>query len=148
LTEGRLDTTMSADGRTMTLAFEVAALRQLADPAAVVADARQWSDNVGIVSGQSPSEASVFASDHDISPDFSTGPHDKFETLKKVKARFATERYVLIGVDQEDRVVAMAANWEVLPVEEAASKAEWEFGDVDDDGSLVDTLRTKFDDLF
>ncbi len=132
----------------MTLAFEVAALRRLEDPAGVVEDARRWSDHVGIVSGQSPAEASMFARDHGVHPDFSTGPHDKFETLKKVKQRFATERYVLVGTDEEDKVVAMAAKWEVLPVTEAAEKAGWELGPWDDEeGSLFDTIRRKIDDL-
>jgi hypothetical protein len=38
---------------TMTLAFEVAALRQVREPQAVVVDARRWAQNVGFVSTDS-----------------------------------------------------------------------------------------------
>lgn len=115
---------MSAGGGTMTLAFELEAIRRLADPEAVIDDATQWSVNVGIIAEDSTA-ANRYASEHHLQQDFFIRPFDKRESLVNVKKQFHTDRYVFIGTNQADRELAAETDWEYLPLEDAADKAGW-----------------------
>ena len=122
---------MQGGGSTdMTLAFELAALKRLADPEAVFADARTWSEYVGVVSDKPTYVVTNFTRKNRIRQDFFSGPRGKEESLDNVKRQFDTDRHVFVGVpDGDDPAVAESVDWEFLPIEQAAEAAEWELGD-------------------
>ena len=115
-------------GGTMTLAFELDALKALADPTAAISDARQWTKYVGVVSDQPTYVVTNYTRKHRIRQDFFSGPRGVVESLDNVKRQFDTERHVLVGTDDEDRATAEETGWEFLPVEQAADAAEWALG--------------------
>jgi len=125
---------MDGGGSTdMTLAFELAALKRLADPGEVFADARTWSEYVGVVSDKPTYVVTNFTRKKRIRQDFFSGPRGKDESLENVRRQFGTGRHVLVGVDDEDRALAEDIGWEYVDVETAADAAGWELGDGDDD---------------
>lgn len=107
----------------LTLAFELVALKGLADPSAAFADARGWSEHVGIVTDQPPYVLTKFARDHGLRNDFPAEPAPAAETLDHMRTHHDTERYVLVVPD--DAEIA-AEGWEILPLPEAADRADWE----------------------
>nr|WP_255195427.1 hypothetical protein [Halorarius litoreus] len=113
----------------MTLAFELEALKRLADPEAVFTSARTWSEYVGVVSDKPTYVVTNFTRKNRIRQDFFSGPRGKEESLRNVKRQFDTDRHVFIGTSDEDAAVADEVDWEYLPVEQAAEAAEWELGD-------------------
>jgi hypothetical protein len=121
---------MQGGGSTnMTLAFELEALKRLADPEAVFADARTWSEYVGVVSDKPTYVVTNFTRKNRIRQDFFSGPRGKEESLSNVKRQFDTDRHVFIGTSEEDAAVADEVDWEFLPIEQAAEAAEWDLGD-------------------
>jgi hypothetical protein len=125
----------------MTLAFELEALRSLADPTAVVDDARRWTEYVGVVSEQPTYVVTNFTRKHRIRQDFFSGPRGVAESLENVRGQFDTDRHVLVGTTDDDRAAAEAAGWEYLPVSEAAGAADWELGEADDGDDAGDERR-------
>ena len=121
-----------SDGGTMTLAFALAALERLADPNAVFNDARQWTKYVGVVSEKPTYVVTNFTRKHRIRQDFFSGPRGVEESLENVKRQFDTDRHVYVGVDEEARSTAAATEWEYLPLEEAASAADWALAEGDE----------------
>lgn len=119
---------MSDSGRNtdMTLAFELSALQELADPGAAFADARQWSSYVGVVSDEPTYVVTNFTRKRRIRQDFFSGPKGRAESLESVKGQFDTERHVFVGVDDDDRTLAEDVGWEYQAIEDAAEAAEWE----------------------
>ena len=117
----------------MTLAFELEALKRLADPQAVFNDARQWTEYVGVVSEKPTYVVTNFTRKHRVRQDFFSGPRDKKESLANVRKQFDTDRHVFIGVDEADREIAADLDWEYLSLEEAAEAAGWELGDPDEE---------------
>ncbi|MFB6304318.1 MAG: hypothetical protein ABEH47_04065 [Haloferacaceae archaeon] len=115
----------------MTLAFELAALKSLADPTAVFEDARQWTEYVGVVSEKPTYVVTNFTRKHRVRQDFFSGPQGVADSLENVKSQFDTPRHVYVGTGEEAREVAEATGWEYLPVEEAAEAAGWELGDAE-----------------
>lgn len=113
----------------MTLAFELSALRALANPAEVFTLARQWSRYVGVISDEPTYVVTNFTRKRRIRQDFFSGPKGKAESLQSVRQQFDTDRHVFIGIGEADREVADETGWEYLPVEEAAEKAGWELDD-------------------
>jgi hypothetical protein len=109
----------------MTLAFELEALKQLADPNAVFNDARQWTEYVGVVSEKPTYVVTNFTRKHRVRQDFFSGPRGVKESLENVKAQFDTDRHVFVGTSDEDRAVAEDTDWEFLPLSQAASAANW-----------------------
>lgn len=109
----------------MTLVLTVSAVECLADPAAVVADARRWSDTVGIV-GDDDAEVSA-VSDYvdglDAEPDVVAGRAGG--GLASVRQRLPTDRHVLVGTTDQQADLGAALGWEFLAVENAAEKAGW-----------------------
>jgi hypothetical protein len=112
----------------MTLAFELEALKSLADPNAVFNDARQWTEYVGVVSEKPTYVVTNFTRKHRVRQDFFSGPRTVAESLENVREQFETGRHVLVGTGEEDRETAEAAGWEYLDVEDAAGAAGWEVG--------------------
>jgi hypothetical protein len=110
----------------MTLLITVAAIERFADPRTVVADARQWSTRVGVVGDAAPDEVRNAIDRTGVDPDFVSGTKGTTGSLAAVRQRFPTDRYVVIGTNDEVRKTAQALGWEYLPIEDAAEKAEWE----------------------
>ena len=109
----------------MTLAFELTALQELADPGRVFEDARRWSEYVGVVSEKPTYVVTNFTRKNRIRQDFFSGPRGREESLDSVKEQFDTDRHVFVGTNEEDAALAEAVGWEYLPVEDAAEAAEW-----------------------
>jgi hypothetical protein len=130
---------MDGGGSTdMTLAFELSALQSLADPNAVFNDARRWTEYVGVVSEKPTYVVTNYTRKHRVRQDFFSGPRGVEESLENVKNQFDTDRYVLVGTDDDDRAVAEAVDWEFLDVEDATEAAGWELGEVEDDDDPFD----------
>ena len=123
---------MDGEG-SMTLAFELSALKALADPGEVFTDARQWSRFVGVVSDEPTYVVTNFTRKRRIRQDFFSGPKGKGESLEAVKGQFDTDRHVFIGTTDEDRALAEEYGWEFLPIEEAAAAADWALGEEEDE---------------
>jgi hypothetical protein len=117
----------------MTLAFELEALKGLADPEAVFNDARQWTEYVGVVSDDPTYVVTNFTRKHRVRQDFFSGPRDKAESLANVRKQFDTDRHVFVGVDEEDRQIAAEHDWEYLSLGDAAEAAGWELGDPEEE---------------
>ncbi len=130
------------DGSTdMTLAFDLAALKELARPDAVFNDARQWSEYVGVVSEKPTYVVTNFTRKHRIRQDFFSGPRGREESLENVREQFDTERHVFVGTSEEDQTLAEAVDWEFLDVADAAEAADWELGDAEPATQVTDEGR-------
>ena len=123
---------MSGASGEMTLAFELEALEELAEPDAVFQDARQWSDYVGVVSEEPTYVVTNFTRKNRIRQDFFSGPRGREESLRSVKEQFGTERHVFVGTSEADRQLAEEVGWEYQPVEEAAEAADWKLAEDED----------------
>jgi hypothetical protein len=110
----------------MTLAFEIEALKELAQPDAAVQDARAWSEYVGVLADEPTHVVTNFTRQHRIRQDFFSGPRGKGESLSSVQAQFDTERYVFIGTSDGDQQLAEEYDWEYRSIEDAADNAEWQ----------------------
>lgn len=117
------------NGGEMTLAFELSALQALAEPGTAFADARQFTRYVGVITEQPTHVLTNYTRKRRIREDFFSGPEDREATLESVREQFDSDRYVLIGTGEADQAVAEAADWEYLPVEEAAAAAGWTVGE-------------------
>ena len=117
---------MDSGGSTdMTLAFELDAMKTLADPNAVFNNARQWTEYVGVVSEKPTYVVTNFTRKHRVRQDFFSGPRGVKESLENIKEQFDTDRHVFVGVAEDDKAVATATDWEFLHVEDAADAAGW-----------------------
>ncbi|AUX07664.1 hypothetical protein AArcSl_0006 [Halalkaliarchaeum desulfuricum] len=127
----------------MTLAFELEALKELADPNAVINDARQWTKYLGVVSEKPTYVVTNFTRKHRIRQDFFSGPRGVTESLENVKDQFDTERYVLVGNSEDVEDIAADVGWEYLPLSDAAEAAEWDIagGEGDDVDPFQDDER-------
>ncbi|MFB6171853.1 MAG: hypothetical protein ABEJ23_04915 [Haloarculaceae archaeon] len=128
----------------MTLAFELSALKRLAEPDAVFTDARQWTAYVGVVSDKPTYVVTNFTRKHRIRQDFFSGPRGREESLENVRRQFDTERHVFVSPDPDDRELAEQVGWEFLPLEDAAEAAGWELGDPEE--STADPAAESRDD--
>jgi hypothetical protein len=125
---------MDGGGSTdMTLAFELKALKRLADPEHVFSDARGWSEYVGVVSDKPTYVVTNFTRKNRIRQDFFSGPRGREESLDNVMSQFQTDRHVFVGVDESDSELAETVDWEFLPVETAAEAAEWGLEEEDEE---------------
>lgn len=109
----------------LTLAFELAALKRLADPEAAMATARGWSEHVGIVTDRPPYVLTKFTRDNGLRNDFPVELAPAVETLAHMREHYDTERYVFLTGDGDDDTDSVTG-WERLPLSEAAARADWE----------------------
>ncbi|MDR9381984.1 MAG: hypothetical protein RI560_10000 [Natronomonas sp.] len=116
----------------MTLAFELEALKELANPEPVFSDARSWSEYVGVISEKPTYVVTNFTRKNRIRQDFFSGPRGREESLENVKSQFQTERHVFVGLTDEDEALAESVDWEFLPLETAAEAAGWELAEDDE----------------
>ncbi len=115
---------MSGEG-SLTLAFELEALRAVAEPGEVFSDARRWSEYVGVVSDEPTYVVTNFTRKRRIRQDFFSGPKGKGESLAAVREQFDTDRHVFVGAGEADAALADEHGWEYQPVEAAADAAGW-----------------------
>ncbi len=134
---------MESGSGEMTLAFELEALKRLADPTGVFEDARRWTEYVGVVSEKPTYVITNFTRKNRIRQDFFSGPRGVEESLENVRRQFDTPRHVFVGTSDEDRELAEAVGWEYLAVEDAAEAAEWELADDADEeeGAFEEATR-------
>ncbi|WP_227376392.1 DUF7124 domain-containing protein [Haladaptatus halobius] len=116
----------------MTLAFTYEAAKRLADIRTVAADVAGWADWVGLV-GEVPAHIiNKFQRDKQVDLDFfnggGTAPAERLANIDRHSMFFA-ERMVLVGIEGEDEAIAAAADWEFVPLAEAAEKADWEIAE-------------------
>ena len=130
---------MESGSGEMTLAFELEALKRLADPTAVFEDARRWTEYVGVVSEKPTYVVTNFTRKNRIRQDFFSGPRGVEESLENVRRQFDTSRHVFVGTSDEDREVAEETGWEYLALEDAASAAEWDLAE--DPGDAADAFE-------
>ena len=124
---------MDGGGSTdMTLAFELEALKELADPEAVFSDARSWSEYVGVISEKPTYVVTNFTRKNRIRQDFFSGPRGRAESLENVMDQFQTDRHVFVGLTDEDADLAGSVGWEFLPLDQAAAAAEWGLAEEDE----------------
>lgn len=111
----------------MTVAFELESLDALAAPKAAIEDALEWSRHVGIVSQEPQYVVREYMQDLGVHeyPVFYTWV-SKRRSLASFRTEQDTARYVLVGTTADAAAIAEEVNWEYLPVETAAEKAEWE----------------------
>ncbi|MFB6136761.1 MAG: hypothetical protein ABEJ42_00260 [Halobacteriaceae archaeon] len=128
----------------MTLAFELSALERLARPGEAFADARQWTEYVGVISEEPTYVVTNFTRKRRIRQDFFSGPKGKRESLESVREQFDTARHVFVGTDDADREIAESVGWEYQDVETAAEAAGWELGEPAD-GDAADEAEVRDD---
>jgi len=117
---------MDGGSTDMTLAFELEALKRLAEPDAVFTDARQWTTYVGVISEKPTYVVTNFTRKHRIRQDFFSGPRTREESLGNIREQFDSERYVFVGTTEEDSALAETVGWEYVDIEEAAEAADWQ----------------------
>lgn len=134
---------MSADDAAgpMTLLVTVSAVRRLEDPASAVAEARAWSEHVGIVGDATEPVADVraFVDDLDADPDLVAGQVSG--SLADIRQRLRTDRHVLVGTTDRQREIAAALGWEFEHVESAAEAAAWPLTDAPRRGRDTDAAE-------
>jgi hypothetical protein len=107
----------------MTIAFDLAALKELARPDAVFNDARQWSEYVGVISEKPTYVVTNFTRKHRIRQDFFSGPRGREESLANVMEQFGTDRHVYVGVGGEAEARAPEAGGAFIDLKSAAAAA-------------------------
>jgi len=125
----------------MTLAFELEALKALADPNAVFNGARQWTEYVGVVSEKPTYVVTNFTRKHRVRQDFFSGPRGVEESLENIKRQFDTERHVFVGSTEADEGLAEATGWEFLHVEDAAEAAGWALATDEEEAEAEEPTR-------
>lgn len=113
----------------MTLAFTYEAATRFPNFGAVALDADGWADWVGLV-GRVPAHVlNKFQRDRSVDLDFfngsARGPAERLAAVGPT-SMFYAERMVLVGVEGEDEGIAERADWEFVPLSEAAEEAGWE----------------------
>lgn len=125
----------SEGGGEMTLVFSLSAARRLADPAAAFAEAREWSQHVGVVSNDAD-DVAAFVDDHGLQQDYDLGDSDKWLLMETIREETHTPRHMFVGTSVEDRRIADYTGWEFEDVTEAAEKADWEVASEEPEGLL------------
>lgn len=121
----------------VTLAFTLDALEEFAHPRAVFADARRWSRHVGVV-GDDPTAVSAYVERHGLQQDYELGTFEIYSVLSKLKWEADTDRYVLVGSNEEDEALADYVGWEYVPVQDAAEAAGWLLAE---DAGILERVR-------
>ena len=108
----------------LTLAFSLSAIDRLDAPSAVFADARAWSESIGIIDDDTERITQIVA-EHDLQDDFGMHDRDKWFALEELCETTATPRHVYVGASDDDMRVATMFCWEYVRVSEAAEQAGW-----------------------
>lgn len=128
-------------GGELTLVFALAAMEAFENPSEVFADAREWSQHIGVVANDTTAVKSYLAA-HNLHQDFDLGERDKWMTMADIRETATGDRYVFVGASPEDQRVAAHTGWEFIPYTEAAEKAGWTLADqTDATTGLIERLR-------
>jgi hypothetical protein len=104
------------------------AVKRLEDPQLVIQAAKAWADWVGIVGDVESYVINKFQRDHGVDVDFFSGsgqtPAERLADIDE-HSMFYAERMVVVGLP-DDEAIAEAADWEFVPLTDAAEKADWE----------------------
>lgn len=128
--------------RDMTLAFDLEAIRQLANPGTAMTEAREWSAHRGVVAEAPTYVVKAFARERAIDLDFFSGPEDRTSSLRSIGRQFPTDRYVFVGATPEDRRLVVDLDWEFQPLEAAAEAAGWTL-EADDSADTATSTSTE-----
>jgi len=116
------------DADDMTMALTYRAAKRLAHPASAFADAEGWADWIGIVGRVETPVINRFQRQNGVDADFfsgtGTGPGERLAEIGP-RSMFYAKRMVVVGVEGADERVAAEADWEFVPLTEAAEKAGW-----------------------
>jgi hypothetical protein len=116
------------DADDMTMALTYRAATRLTHPASAFADAEGWADWIGIVGRVETPVINRFQRQNGVDADFfsgtGTGPGERLAEIGP-RSMFYAKRMVVVGVEGEDERVAAEADWEFVPLTEAAEKADW-----------------------
>lgn len=129
-----------------TMAFSYRALRGLDDVHAALADANRWTDWLGVVGDVDAHVLNKFQRDEGLDFDFfngtGTGPGERLAEVDGT-SMFYAERMVLVGVESAgERGWAETADWEFVPLPEAADAADWRLAAEEDGGDGGDETNT------
>lgn len=111
----------------MATAYTYDAVQRLENPRVALAEANEWSDWIGLVGDVEAHTINAFLREHQLDIDFFNGSGDgPAERLAAIDehSMFYAERMVVVGTDAE-KWIADDADWEFVPVVEAANKAGW-----------------------
>lgn len=138
---------MDADSDTLTLAFSLAAIERLEDPAAVFDDAQTWSHTLGIIDDD-PDQIDTVVSTYDLRQDFEMQDRDLWFALEEICESTQTHRHVYIGASDQEMRVSTMFDWEYLRVTEAAEKAGWAVAARDAESGRLGRLLSRLRALF
>jgi len=127
----------------MTLVFELSALRELADPRQVFAQAEVWSRYLGVVANDTDA-VKACVEKHHLRQDFDLEGRDKWLAMQEIRNQTRTERHVFVAMEMEDRRLADTLDWEYVHLFTAAEKADWRLADEADDPTVAERFRSWF----
>jgi hypothetical protein len=111
----------------MATAYTYDAVQRLENPRVALAEANEWSDWIGLVGDVEAHAINAFLREHQLDIDFfngsGDGPAERIADIDE-HSMFYSERMVVVGTDSE-KWIADEADWEFVPLVEAASKAGW-----------------------
>jgi len=127
------------EGSGITLAFSLAAIERLENPATVFEDAQDWSRWIGVVDGDTDRIEQVVA-DYDLRQDFEMTDRDKWFVLEELCETKSTPRHVYVGASDADMRVSTLFCWEYVRVTEAAEQSGWQLSESHSDRGIVGRL--------
>ena len=131
-----------AEAGELTLAFSVSAIERLDSPGAVFADARAWSESIGIIDDDAERITQIVAK-HDLQDDFDMYDRDRWFALEELCETTTTPRHVYVGASDDDMRVATMFCWEYVRVSEAAEQAGWTLSSPESERGVVGRLLAR-----
>lgn len=122
---------MSTESETMTLAFDLEAIDRLAEPGAAFTGAKGWAEHVGVIFDGMAYQVINYLRDRGVYDEDFFSRLDRERSLEFAREEAETDRYVLVGTDDDDAALADATGWEYLDVAEAAEAADWTLRETD-----------------
>ena len=112
---------------TTTVAFELAALERVLNPAAAFDQTTGWARAVGLVSDRPIHVVTHKAREWGIDYSFTSGPRDMLDSLVAIRGQpeHEADRYLLIGRGDSNPEQIRQRGWAYLPIDEAAIAAGW-----------------------
>jgi len=137
-----MNDTSDGEAGELTLAFSLSAIERLDSPGAVFADARAWSESIGIIDDDTERITQIVAA-YDLQDDFDMHDRDKWFALEELCETTATPRHVYVGASDDDMRVATMFCWEYVRVAEAAAQAGWTLAAPPADHGLIGRLLAR-----
>lgn len=110
----------------LTLAFSFEGLNSLSDPRSVTQDARTWAEELALFTRYPAVVEQDFIAQKKLHIRITAATRDPETALEETRQLIPTPRHVLIGTNTEHQSWAEETGWEYLPLEDAASKANWD----------------------